>query len=70
MTPFVKAFSAQAEGAKILLKAVDNPHRFGVAELKDDRMVGIEEKPAHPKSSLAVTGIYMYDARVFEVIKT
>jgi len=70
MTPFVRSFSAQAEGAKILLKAVDDPGRFGVAELKGDRVVGIEEKPARPKTNLAVTGIYMYDARVFEVIKT
>jgi glucose-1-phosphate thymidylyltransferase len=70
MTPFVRSFSAQAEGAKILLKAVDDPGRFGVAELKGDRVVGIEEKPARPKTNLAVTGIYMYDAKVFEVIKT
>jgi glucose-1-phosphate thymidylyltransferase len=70
ITPFVKSFIAQPEGAKILLKAVDDPHRFGVAELKGDRVVGIEEKPARPKTNLAVTGVYMYDARVFEVIKT
>ena len=70
MMPFVKSFSAQAEGAKILLKAVDDPGRFGVAELEGDRVVGIEEKPARPKTNLAVTGIYMYDANVFEVIKT
>jgi glucose-1-phosphate thymidylyltransferase len=70
MTPFVRSFAAQAEGAKILLKAVDDPGRFGVAELKGDRVVGIEEKPARPKTNLAVTGIYMYDARVFEVIKS
>jgi glucose-1-phosphate thymidylyltransferase len=70
ITPFVGSFAAQSEGAKILLKAVDDPNRFGVAELKGDRVVGIEEKPANPKSNLAVTGIYMYDANVFEVIKT
>ena len=70
ITPFVRSFEAQADGAKILLKAVDNPHRFGVAELKDDRVVGIEEKPARPKTDLAVTGVYMYDAQVFEFIKT
>ncbi len=70
ITPFVKSFAAQSEGAKILLKAVDDPGRFGVAELKGDRVVGIEEKPARPKTNLAVTGIYMYDAKVFEVIKT
>jgi glucose-1-phosphate thymidylyltransferase len=70
ITPFVRSFSAQAEGAKILLKAVDNPNRFGVAELKENRVVGIEEKPARPKTDLAVTGVYMYDAQVFEFIKT
>jgi glucose-1-phosphate thymidylyltransferase len=70
ITPFVRSFEAQAEGAKILLKTVDNPNRFGVAELKDNRVVGIEEKPARPKTDLAVTGVYMYDAQVFEFIKT
>jgi glucose-1-phosphate thymidylyltransferase len=70
ITPFVRSFETQAEGAKILLKAVDNPNRFGVAELKDNRVVGIEEKPARPKTDLAVTGVYMYDAKVFEIIKT
>ena len=70
ITPFVKSFTAQTEGAKILLKAVDDPSRFGVAELNGDHVVGIEEKPDRPKTNLAVTGIYMYDARVFEVIKT
>ncbi|MEI7899362.1 MAG: sugar phosphate nucleotidyltransferase [bacterium] len=68
--PFVKSFVAQREGAKILLKAVDDPHRFGVAELKGDRVVGIEEKPARPKTNLAVTGIYMYDANVFDITRT
>jgi glucose-1-phosphate thymidylyltransferase len=66
----VRSFSAQPEGAKILLKAVDNPNRFCMAELKDDRVVAIEEKPARPKTNLAVTGVYMYDAQVFEFIKT
>ncbi len=70
ITPFVKSFAAQGAGAKILLKAVGNPARFGVAELDGDRVVGIEEKPAHPKTNLAVTGIYMYDAGVFDIIKT
>jgi glucose-1-phosphate thymidylyltransferase len=70
ITPFMKSFTAQSEGAKILLKAVDDPSRFGVAELEGDRVKGIEEKPARPKTNLAVTGIYMYDAKVFETIKT
>jgi glucose-1-phosphate thymidylyltransferase len=57
------------EGAQILLKEVDDPERFGVAEVNGDKIIGIEEKPDHPKSSLAVTGIYMYDAKVFDYIR-
>jgi glucose-1-phosphate thymidylyltransferase len=66
----VAAFSAQEIGARILLKEVTDAERFGVAEFSGDRIVGIEEKPAHPKSKFAVTGIYMYDASVFEKIHT
>lgn len=62
-------FRAQKEGAKILLKEVPDASRFGVAEMKGDRIVGIEEKPKQPKSNCAVTGIYMYDGSVFEKIK-
>lgn len=69
VTPFVKSFATQARGAKILLKAVEDPGRFGVAELNGDRVIGIEEKPARPKTNLAVTGIYMYDAQVFDIIE-
>ena len=47
----------------IILKEVPDPERFGVAELAGDRIVGIEEKPARPKSAYAVTGIYFYDGR-------
>ncbi len=68
--PSVERFAAQAHGAKILLKEVEDPGRFGVAELSGDRIIGIEEKPAAPKSPYAVTGIYMYDAHVFEIVKT
>ncbi len=57
-------------GAKILIKEVPDPHRYGVAELDGDRIVGIEEKPANPKSNYCVTGIYMYDGGVFDVIRT
>ncbi len=64
--PYVRAFEAQDSGARILLKAVDDPERFGVPELDGDRIVRIEEKPQHPKSGYAVTGIYMYDRRVFD----
>ncbi|MEX2657097.1 MAG: sugar phosphate nucleotidyltransferase [Balneolales bacterium] len=57
-------------GASIMLKAVEDPTRYGVAELEGDRIVGIEEKPGKPKSNLCVTGVYMYDARVFDYIRT
>jgi glucose-1-phosphate thymidylyltransferase len=63
-------FRAQSKGAHILLKEVADAERFGVAEVDGDRIVGIEEKPAHPKSNYAVTGIYMYDSSVFDKIKT
>jgi len=57
------------KGAQILVKQVDDPDRFGVAEIEGDKVTGIEEKPDHPKSDYAVTGIYMYDAEVFDLIK-
>ncbi|NBC26205.1 MAG: NTP transferase domain-containing protein [Bacteroidetes bacterium] len=57
-------------GGQILLQKVDDPERFGVAELDRDRIVGIEEKPDQPRSDYAVTGIYMYDSAVFDLIKT
>jgi glucose-1-phosphate thymidylyltransferase len=63
-------FRSQDGGAHILLKEVHDAERFGVAEVAGDRIVGIEEKPARPKSNYAVTGIYMYDATVFDKIKT
>ena len=66
----VRKFQEQGKGARILLKEVHDPHRFGVAELKGDKVVGIEEKPKTPKSNWAVTGIYFYDAEVFNIIKT
>ena len=64
------AFRAQASGAHILLKEVPDAERFGVAELAGGKIAGIEEKPAHPKSNYAVTGIYMYDSTVFDKIRT
>jgi glucose-1-phosphate thymidylyltransferase len=66
----VEGFRHQEKGARILLKEVTDAERFGVAEFQGDRIVGIEEKPAHPKSKYAVTGIYMYDASVFQKIHT
>ncbi|MBI4004046.1 MAG: NTP transferase domain-containing protein [Candidatus Omnitrophica bacterium] len=68
--PSVERFAASGRGAKLLLKEVEDPQRFGVAELVGDRIVGIEEKPARPKSHFVVTGIYMFDHQVFEIIKT
>jgi glucose-1-phosphate thymidylyltransferase len=66
----VEDYRKQGKGAKILLKKVSDPQRFGVPEIEGDRVLRIEEKPAKPKSEYAVIGIYMYDARVFEIIKT
>ena len=66
----VSQFRAQPRGARILLKQVQDAERFGVAEIAGDRIVGIEEKPKKPKSNYAVTGIYMFDATVFDKIRT
>jgi len=63
-----KAFEKQPSGAHILLKQVPDPQRFGCPELSDGRILRIEEKPKNPKSDYAVTGIYFYDATVFEKI--
>lgn len=56
-------------GGAIFLKEVPDPHRFGVAEVKDGKVIGIEEKPLYPKSNYCVTGLYIYDNRVFDIIK-
>jgi glucose-1-phosphate thymidylyltransferase len=60
----------QKEGAKVLLKEVSDPQRFGVPELDGERIIGIEEKPKQPKSKYAVIGTYLYDPTVFSIIKT
>jgi glucose-1-phosphate thymidylyltransferase len=65
----VESFKKQKDGAKILLKQVDDAERFGVAEIKGNRVLGIEEKPKNPKSQYAVIGIYLYDKSVFQKIK-
>lgn len=70
LAPFVRNFREQKNGAKILLKEVTDPQRFGVAELKDGRILSIAEKPKEPKSNLAVTGIYFFDGSVFDIIRT
>ena len=66
----VASYKEQGRGAKILLKRVQDPQRFGVPELSGRRVLRIEEKPQVPKSEFAVIGIYMYDADVFDIIST
>lgn len=68
--PHVQRFSKQKEGARLLLKKVGDPERFGVAELNGKKISRIVEKPRKPKSPYVVTGIYMYDGRVFDIIRT
>ena len=63
-------YRGQGKGAKILLKKVPDPQRFGVPELNGNSVLQIEEKPKEPKSNLAVIGIYFYDSTVFDVIRT
>jgi len=70
ITPYVECFRQQPYGARILLKEVPDPQRFGVAEIIGNRIVAIEEKPKCPKTAYAVTGIYMYDHHVFNIIRT
>lgn len=65
----VDNFKSQKNGAKILLKEVQDADRFGVAEIRGNRVVGIEEKPRNPKSNYAVIGIYLYDSSVFQKIR-
>src|SRR5271154_5347986 len=65
----VENFQKQKSGAKILLKEVTDAQRFGVAEIRGNHVVGIEEKPKAPKSNFAVIGIYLYDATVFQKIR-
>jgi len=70
LLPFVDKFRHQEQGARIFLKEVSDPERFGVPEIKDGKIIKIEEKPKNPKSGYAVTGIYMYDETVFDIAKT
>jgi glucose-1-phosphate thymidylyltransferase len=67
---YVKAFREQESGARLLLKQVHDPQRYGVAEVEGSRVVRIVEKPKKPKTDLAVVGIYFYDSRVFDIIRT
>ncbi len=70
IAPYVRRFEAQPSGARILLKEVDDAQRFGVPVFDGDRIVEIQEKPAQPHSRFAVTGVYMFDERVFGFIRT
>jgi glucose-1-phosphate thymidylyltransferase len=67
---YVAKFAAQEKGARVLLKQVAEPQRFGVAAICDGKVTSIEEKPKEPKSDYAITGIYFYDASVFDIIRT
>lgn len=66
----VAKFEKQEKGARIFLKEVSDPQRFGVAEIKDGKIINIEEKPKHPKTNYVVCGLYMYDNDVFDIIRT
>lgn len=66
----VQEFREQEAGAKILLKQVHDPQRFGVPEIDGDKILSIEEKPKQPKSDYAVIGIYMYDQQVWDIVRT
>jgi glucose-1-phosphate thymidylyltransferase len=70
LKPYVEKYIAQKGGARIILKSVHDPERFGVAEVAGDQVISIVEKPDVPKSDMAVTGIYFYDAGVYDIIKT
>jgi glucose-1-phosphate thymidylyltransferase len=68
LAPFVKSFREAPLGARVLLKRVSDPERYGVAALDEKQIVAIEEKPASPKSDFAVVGFYQYDASLFDII--
>lgn len=70
IAPYVQAFKKQREGARVLLKAVGDPERFGVAALDEHQVMEIEEKPSKPKSSFAVIGLYFFDEHVFDIIRS
>ena len=67
---YVQKFVRQKEGARLLIKKVPDPERFGVVEFKNGKISKITEKPKKPETEYIVTGIYMYDAKVFDIIKT
>ncbi len=67
LTPYIEHFKHQSSGARVLLKQVEDPRRFGVPTLKHERIIHIEEKPGRPKSHYCVTGMYMYHSDVFDI---
>lgn len=69
ITPYVKDFGQQKWGARVLLKEVGDPERYGVAALDEHQVIDIEEKPSNPKSCFAVIGLYFYDQQVFDIIR-
>jgi glucose-1-phosphate thymidylyltransferase len=69
ISKYATEFEKQKSGAKIFLKEVSDPERFGVAEISGGKVTNIEEKPKKPKSNYAVCGLYMYDDDVFNIIK-
>ncbi len=70
LSPYLKNFARQKKGARLLLKKVSDPERFGVAEFEGKKVIKIAEKPKKAKSPYAVIGVYMYDADVFKIIRT
>ena len=69
IAPYVDNFTRQETGARVLLKEVSDPTRFGIAALDEQKIVEIEEKPGSPKTNFAVIGYYMYDEKVFQFVK-
>lgn len=67
---YIEKFKKHPKGAMILVKKVNDPQRFGVAEIRQNKIISIQEKPKKPKSDHVVTGIYMYDNQVFDIIRT
>ena len=69
IAPYVRSFKEQGRGAKLLLKQVHDPQRYGVAEIEGARVTRIVEKPKEPKSDLAVIGVYFFDSEVFTIVR-
>ena len=69
LSKYIKKFDKQGKGARVLIKEVPDPERFGVVEIKGEKIISVEEKPKKPKSNYVVTGIYMYDDQVFDIIR-